>query len=134
MVTTADIKQEDIKQEEQRLLRLSYVPMATSCALYEGRLILDPDAEEEVLAASTVTSVVDERGRLIGTPRPMHKAYELRFTSLQNSVCQMQERGVLIGISLPMCSEEPLSISALSAFTVDHIRKGASFEARVVRL
>ena len=78
VVTTADIK-----QEEQRLMRLSYVPMATSCAMYEGCLITDPDAEEEVLAASTVTSVVDEGGRLIGIPRPMHEAYELSFTSLQ---------------------------------------------------
>lgn len=65
-------------------MRLSYVPMATSCAIYEGRLITDPDAEEEVLAASTVTSVVDEGGRLIGITRPMHEAYELSFTSLQD--------------------------------------------------
>ena len=80
MVTTADIK-----QEKQRLLRLNYVPMATSCAMYEGRLITDPDAEEEVLATSTVTSVVDEGGRLIGIPSPMHKAYKLRVYQLAKS-------------------------------------------------
>ena len=50
----------------ERLLHLSYVPIATTCAMYEGRLITDPDAEEEALAASTTTSVVDGMGRIIG--------------------------------------------------------------------
>ena len=46
----------------------------------------------------------------------------------------MHERGILIGITPPICSKEALSISALIAFTVDHIPKGILIEARVVRL
>ena len=46
---------------------LSSVPMATTCAMYDHHIITDPDAEEEALAASTVTSVVDGAGTLIGS-------------------------------------------------------------------
>ena len=51
---------------QEGLVRLDYVPIATTCAIYEGRLITDPDAEEEALAASLITSVVDDAGRVIG--------------------------------------------------------------------
>ncbi len=51
---------------KEGLIHLSYVPIATTCAIYEGRLITDPDAEEEALAASLITSVVDGAGRVIG--------------------------------------------------------------------
>ena len=53
--------------QDEGLIHLSYVPIATTCAMYEGRLITDPDAEEEALSASTITSVVDGGGRVIGT-------------------------------------------------------------------
>lgn len=63
---------EDGQQKQRdRLLQLSYVPMATTCAMYEGRLITDPDAEEESLAASTVTSIMDGAGSLIGAELPL---------------------------------------------------------------
>ena len=57
--------------QRERLMHLSYVPIATTCAMYEGRLITDPDAEEEALAASTITSVVDGMGAVIGTRLPL---------------------------------------------------------------
>ena len=53
-------------RHNEGLLRLSSVPMATTCAMYDGHIITDPDAEEEALAASTLTSVVDNTGALIG--------------------------------------------------------------------
>jgi exosome complex RNA-binding protein Rrp42 (RNase PH superfamily) len=72
----------DLQQEEQRFLHLSFVPMATSCAMYGGCLITDPDAEEVAVASSIVTSVVDEGGRLIGIPRHiLHKAYKFGFAA-----------------------------------------------------
>lgn len=55
---------------KEGLISLAYVPMGTTCAMYEGRLITDPDAEEEALAASLITSVVDGTGRIIGTGPP----------------------------------------------------------------
>jgi len=58
--------------QRDRRISLSYVPIATTCAMYEERLIIDPDAEEEALAASSITSVVDGAGRLIGMLCPHH--------------------------------------------------------------
>lgn len=57
---------EEQTRHNEGLLRLSSVPMATTCAMYDGHIITDPDAEEEALAASTITSVVDNTGALIG--------------------------------------------------------------------
>ena len=56
--------------QKEGLIRFGYVPMATTCAMYEGCLITDPDAEEEALAAALITSVVDGAGRIIGTRLP----------------------------------------------------------------
>ena len=46
-------------------LRLRAVPLCTTCILYEGQLLTDPTAEEEALAACTISTAVDERDRLI---------------------------------------------------------------------
>ena len=54
-------------RQDERLLHLSSVPMATTCAMYDGHIIMDPDAEEEALAASTLTLVVNGTGTLIGS-------------------------------------------------------------------
>ena len=54
-------------RQNEGLLNLSSVPMATTYAMYDGHIITDPDAEEEALAASTLTTVVDGTGTLIGS-------------------------------------------------------------------
>ena len=59
-------------RQKEGLLHLSSVPMATTCAMYDGHIITDPDAEEEALAASSVTSVVDATGALIGSLQSHH--------------------------------------------------------------
>ena len=76
-------------RRNEGLLRLSSVPMATSCAIYDGHIITDPDAEEEALAASTLTSVVDGTGTLIGSPQtlPWQDSGCLRASTLHAKHC-----------------------------------------------
>ena len=47
-------------------LIIDTVPLALTCALYRGHVLVDPTAEEEALAESLVTVVVDKGGKLHG--------------------------------------------------------------------
>jgi exosome complex component RRP43 len=54
-----------------RALALSSVPIALTCGFFEGVIIADPSAEEEPLLSTTVTTVLDEAGKLLGGRRSM---------------------------------------------------------------
>ena len=58
-------RQEQPQQAPAVPLRLRAVPLCTTCILYEGQLLTDPTAEEEALAACTISTAVDDRDRLI---------------------------------------------------------------------
>ena len=47
---------------------LSSIPVALTCGFYDGQLIADPAAEEEALLATTVSTVLDAEGRILGAP------------------------------------------------------------------
>eukprot|EP00891_Asterochloris_glomerata_P004633 jgi/Astpho2/4633/fgenesh1_pg.00067_%23_145_t len=64
----AEQQQESPKQTPAVPLRLRAVPLCTTCILYEGQLLTDPTAEEEALAACTISTAMDERDRLIAGP------------------------------------------------------------------
>ncbi|KAK9908249.1 hypothetical protein WJX75_004814 [Coccomyxa subellipsoidea] len=51
---------------EVRRFGLKTVPMALTCGLYSGHLIADPTSEEETLAASLVSTIVDASGCIVG--------------------------------------------------------------------
>jgi hypothetical protein len=53
---------------EVRRFGLKTVPMALTCGLYSGHLIADPTSEEETLAASLVSTIVDASGCIVGEP------------------------------------------------------------------
>ncbi|GAQ79983.1 exosome complex component RRP43 [Klebsormidium nitens] len=55
---------------ERRKLTLGAMPWAATIGLYKGHLIVDPTAEEEALLESTVTTILDEAGRLISLFKP----------------------------------------------------------------
>ncbi len=65
MLREAGQQQEHPKQTPAVPLRLRAVPLCTTCILYEGQLLTDPTAEEEALAACTISTAMDERDRLI---------------------------------------------------------------------
>ena len=65
MLREAGQQHEQPQQPPAVPLRLRAVPLCTTCILYEGQLLTDPTAEEEALAACTITTAVDERDRLI---------------------------------------------------------------------
>ena len=69
-----------------RALSLSSVPVALTCGFFEGVIIADPAADEEPLLSATVTTVLDESGKLLGT-RSTDRASSLSlFTGLFNGV------------------------------------------------
>ncbi len=49
-----------------RALSLSSVPVALTCGFFEGVIIADPGADEEPLLSTSVTTVLDEFGKLLG--------------------------------------------------------------------
>ena len=51
---------------EAKALVLDMAPLALTCALYRDQVLVDPTAEEEVLAESLVTVTLDQGGRLHG--------------------------------------------------------------------
>lgn len=53
-----------------RALQLESQPVAQTCAIMEGKLISDCTAEEERLAATTIITIVDGRGDLLGEDAP----------------------------------------------------------------
>lgn len=55
-----------MEQSKGQPFRLKMVPMALTCSMYGSCLIADPTSEEEALAASLVSTVVDAHGRLLG--------------------------------------------------------------------
>ena len=62
------------------------VPLCLTCAIIEGRLIADPTAQEESLAAATVCTIVDGRGNIIGAAVPLQHD----FAKLQHgSTCYL---------------------------------------------
>jgi exosome complex RNA-binding protein Rrp42 (RNase PH superfamily) len=54
------------EQAEGHHLRMKTVPMALTSSLYRDHLIADPTSEEEDLAASLVSTIVDSQGRILG--------------------------------------------------------------------
>jgi len=51
-------------------MKLHRIPLSLTIALHSGKLLVDPSAEEESLAESLVTVVVDEDGRLMSISKP----------------------------------------------------------------
>ena len=51
---------------EGKSLFLEMAPLALTCALYRDQVLVDPTAEEEVLAESLLTVTLDQGGRLHG--------------------------------------------------------------------
>jgi exosome complex RNA-binding protein Rrp42 (RNase PH superfamily) len=47
-------------------LVLGCVPLSLTCGLYKGRIVADPDHEEEALMGGSVSVVVDQQQRLLG--------------------------------------------------------------------
>ena len=45
---------------------LERIPLSTTCVLYRDHVLVDPTAEEEALAGSVVTVVMDQGGELHG--------------------------------------------------------------------
>uniref|UniRef100_A0A7S0WPP7 Ribosomal RNA-processing protein 43 n=1 Tax=Chlamydomonas leiostraca TaxID=1034604 RepID=A0A7S0WPP7_9CHLO len=54
------------RKQPARHLTLPCQPLAISMALYKDKLLVDPTVEEESIASSSVTVVLDERSRLHG--------------------------------------------------------------------
>ena len=54
-----------------RSLQLESQPVAQTCAIMEGKLISDCTAEEERLADTTIVTIVDGRGDLLGEQTPI---------------------------------------------------------------
>lgn len=47
-------------------LVLQSQPLSLTCGLYKGRLVADPDHEEEALMGASISVIVDEQQRLLG--------------------------------------------------------------------
>jgi exosome complex component RRP43 len=63
------VDDEGPKQQQQQQgvpLSLSCQPLCLTCGLYKGRLVADPDHEEEALMGATISVVVDQQQRLLG--------------------------------------------------------------------
>ena len=56
----------DIGTWPRRQLQLSSIPVALTCGFYDGKIIADPAADEEALLSTTVSTVLDAQGRLLG--------------------------------------------------------------------
>jgi exosome complex component RRP43 len=55
------------QQQQQGVpLALSCQPLCLTCGLYKGRLVADPDHEEESLMGASISVVVDQQQRLLG--------------------------------------------------------------------
>lgn len=64
-----DGSSESSQQQQQQQgvpLVLGCQPLSLTCGLYKGRLVADPDHEEEGLMGASVSVVVDQQQRLLG--------------------------------------------------------------------
>jgi exosome complex component RRP43 len=60
-------QQQQQQQQQQGVpLVLGCQPLSLTCGLYKGRLVADPDHEEEGLMGANVSVVVDQQQRLLG--------------------------------------------------------------------
>ena len=51
-------------------LQLKSTPVSVTCGIFDGRLLVDPTAEEEALLSTTVNTIVDAQGKLISGRQP----------------------------------------------------------------
>ncbi|KAK9811510.1 hypothetical protein WJX72_005082 [[Myrmecia] bisecta] len=70
---------------EPTKLQLRSVPLALTCGLYKDQLIVGLTAEEEALVATSVTTIVDDQGRLIGQLKAGGRA-EMDIARLQDCI------------------------------------------------
>ena len=55
----------------QQKLQLHCIPISVTCGTFNGRLLVDPTFEEEVLLQTTVSTVIDGQSRLISGELPV---------------------------------------------------------------
>ena len=60
--------------------------MALTCGFYDGKIIADPCADEELLLSTTVSTVLDAEGRILGV-RPC----DVKFLDFEGEVYQVQQ-------------------------------------------
>ena len=59
-------------QMPQQKLQLQSMPLSVTCGTFNGKLLVDPTAEEEALLSTTVNTIVDAQGKLISGRQPAH--------------------------------------------------------------
>jgi len=55
----------------QQKLQLHCIPISVTCGTFNGRLLVDPTFEEEVLLQTTISTVIDGQSRLISGELPV---------------------------------------------------------------
>jgi exosome complex component RRP43 len=61
-----DDQQQQQQQQQGVALVLGCQPLCLTCGVYKGRLVAEPDHEEEQLMGASISVVVDEQQRLLG--------------------------------------------------------------------
>lgn len=72
-------KESDSKTSQQKL-QMRSMPLSVTCGTFNGKLLVDPTAEEEALLSATVNTIVDAQGKLVsGKQQPLLFARVLKL-------------------------------------------------------